>query len=67
MLISKIAVTTIQIISIIVEVIPTALPNSLMKIVKFKQKEFGGKFFIISHRDEIDNELVDNQYHVTIR
>lgn len=38
--------------------------NSLMGIVKFKQKEFGGKFFIISHRDEIDNELVDNQYRV---
>jgi len=39
--------------------------NSLMEIVKFKQREFGGKFFIISHRDEIDNEFVDNQYKVT--
>lgn len=38
--------------------------NSLMKIVKFKQKEFGGKFFIISHRDEIQSDLVDNQYNV---
>jgi DNA repair exonuclease SbcCD ATPase subunit len=38
--------------------------NSLMGIVKFKQREFGGKFFIISHRDEIDNEYVDNQYRV---
>jgi DNA repair exonuclease SbcCD ATPase subunit len=38
--------------------------NELMKIVRFKQKEFGGKVFIISHRDEIDNEMVDHQYHV---
>lgn len=38
--------------------------NELMKIVKVKQKEFGGKIFIISHRDEIDGELVDYQYNV---
>lgn len=38
--------------------------NELMKIVKTKQKEFGGKVFIISHRDEIDNEMVDHQYKV---
>ena len=36
--------------------------NELMKIVKVKQKEFDGKIFIISHRDEIDADLVDNQY-----
>ena len=38
--------------------------NELMKIVRTKQQEFGGKVFIISHRDEIDNEMVDNQYKV---
>lgn len=38
--------------------------NELMKIVRFKQKEVGGKIFVISHRDEIDNEIVDNQYKV---
>lgn len=38
--------------------------NELMKIVKVKQKEFGGKVFIISHRDEIDNEMIDHQYKV---
>ena len=38
--------------------------NELMKIVQTKQKEFGGKIFIISHRDEIDGEMVDNQYKV---
>lgn len=38
--------------------------NELMKIVRVKQKEFGGKVFIISHRDEIDNEMVDHQYKV---
>jgi DNA repair exonuclease SbcCD ATPase subunit len=35
-----------------------------MKIVKAKQKEFGGKIFVISHRDEIDGEMVDYQYNV---
>ncbi len=38
--------------------------NELMKIVRVKQKEFDGKIFIISHRDEIDNEMVDFQYKV---
>jgi DNA repair exonuclease SbcCD ATPase subunit len=38
--------------------------NELMKIVRFKQREFGGKVFIISHRDEIDGEMVDNLYNV---
>jgi len=38
--------------------------NELLKIVKVKQKEFGGKVFIISHRDEIDSEMIDFQYKV---
>jgi energy-coupling factor transporter ATP-binding protein EcfA2 len=38
--------------------------NELMKIVRFKQKEFGGKIFVISHRDEIDSNMVDHQYTV---
>ena len=38
--------------------------HELMKIVRVKQKEFDGKIFIISHRDEIDNDMVDNQYKV---
>lgn len=38
--------------------------NELMKIVKVKQKEFGGKIFIITHRPEIDGELVDYEYKV---
>ena len=38
--------------------------NELMKIVKVKQREFGGKVFIISHRDEIDSEMVDTSYKV---
>jgi len=37
--------------------------NELMKIVKVKQKEMDGKIFIISHRDEIDADLVDYQYN----
>ena len=38
--------------------------NELMKIVKVKQKELDGKIFIISHRDEIDAELIDHQYKI---
>lgn len=38
--------------------------GEILKIVRVKQRETNGKFFIISHRSEIDNELIDNQYHV---
>lgn len=38
--------------------------NELMKIVKTKQKEFDGKVFVITHRPEVDGELVDNEYKV---
>jgi DNA repair exonuclease SbcCD ATPase subunit len=38
--------------------------DQIMKIIKTKQNEFGGKIFIISHRSEIDAELIDNQYQV---
>jgi len=38
--------------------------GEVLKIVRVKQIETNGKFFIISHRSEIDNELIDNQYHV---
>lgn len=38
--------------------------GEVLKIVRVKQKEANGKFFIISHRSEIDNELIDNMYHV---
>jgi DNA repair exonuclease SbcCD ATPase subunit len=36
--------------------------HELMKIIKFKQKEFDGKIFVISHRDEIDGDLIDYLY-----
>ena len=36
----------------------------VLKIVRVKQKEANGKHFIISHRSEIDNDLIDNRYHV---
>ena len=38
--------------------------GEVLKIVRVKQREANGKFFIISHRSEIDNELIDNNYHV---
>jgi len=38
--------------------------DQIMKIIKIKQKEFGGKIFIISHRSEIDAELIDNEYKI---
>ena len=38
--------------------------GEVLKIVRVKQKETNGKFFIISHRSEIDNELIDHNYHV---
>jgi len=38
--------------------------GEVLKIVRVKQRETHGKFFIISHRSEIDNELIDNMYHV---
>lgn len=38
--------------------------GEVLKIVRVKQMETNGKFFIISHRSEIDNELIDNRYHV---
>lgn len=38
--------------------------DQIMRIIKAKHREFGGKIFIISHRGEIDAELIDNQYHV---
>lgn len=38
--------------------------GEVLKIVRVKQRETNGKFFIISHRSEIDNELIDNRYHV---
>ena len=38
--------------------------GEVLKIVRVKQREANGKFFIISHRSEIDNELIDNRYHV---
>lgn len=38
--------------------------NELMKIIKVKQKEFDGKIFIITHRPEVDGELVDHEYKV---
>jgi DNA repair exonuclease SbcCD ATPase subunit len=36
----------------------------VLKIVRVKQNEANGKFFIISHRSEIDNDLIDHRYHV---
>ncbi|GAH74801.1 unnamed protein product, partial [marine sediment metagenome] len=36
----------------------------VLKIVRVKQQEANGKHFIISHRSEIDNDLIDNRYHV---
>ncbi len=38
--------------------------GEVLKIVRVKQREANGKFFIISHRSEIDTELIDHQYHV---
>jgi len=38
--------------------------EQLMKIIKVKQKETDDKIFIISHRQEIDAELIDNEYKV---
>lgn len=38
--------------------------NEILKIIKIKQQEFGGKVFIISHRPELDNDIVDNVYRV---
>jgi DNA repair exonuclease SbcCD ATPase subunit len=38
--------------------------GEVLKIVRVKQRETDGKFFIISHRSEIDSELIDNRYHV---
>ena len=38
--------------------------GEVLKIVRVKQKETNGKHFIISHRSEIDNELIDHNYHV---
>jgi DNA repair exonuclease SbcCD ATPase subunit len=38
--------------------------GEVLKITRVKQREANGKFFIISHRSEIDNELIDNRYHV---
>jgi DNA repair exonuclease SbcCD ATPase subunit len=38
--------------------------NELMKIVKAKQTEFGGKIFVITHRPEVDGELIDYEYKV---
>lgn len=38
--------------------------GEVLKIIRVKQMETNGKFFIISHRSEIDNELIDNRYHV---
>lgn len=38
--------------------------GEVLKIIRVKQRETNGKFFIISHRSEIDNELIDNSYHV---
>ena len=38
--------------------------SEVLKLVRVKQKESNGKFFTISHRSEIDSELIDNRYHV---
>jgi DNA repair exonuclease SbcCD ATPase subunit len=38
--------------------------GEVLKIVRVKQREANGKFFIISHRSEIDIELIDNNYNV---
>jgi DNA repair exonuclease SbcCD ATPase subunit len=38
--------------------------EQLMKIIKVKQKETDDKIFIISHRQEIDAELIDHEYKV---
>lgn len=38
--------------------------DQIMKIIKTKQNESNKKVFIISHRQEIDAELIDNQYKV---
>ena len=38
--------------------------GEVLKIVKVKQREVNGKFFVISHRSEIDTELIDNNYNV---
>jgi len=38
--------------------------GEVLKIVRVKQREANGKFFIISHRSEIDIELIDHNYNV---
>jgi DNA repair exonuclease SbcCD ATPase subunit len=38
--------------------------GEVLKIVRVKQRETDGKFFIISHRSEIDTDLIDNVYNV---
>ena len=38
--------------------------NEVLNIIKIKQKEFGGKVFVISHRPELDSDIVDNAYKV---
>jgi DNA repair exonuclease SbcCD ATPase subunit len=38
--------------------------DKLLKIIRTKQKESDNKIFIISHRQEIDAELIDHEYKV---
>lgn len=38
--------------------------NKLMTIIKNKQKEFNSKIFVISHRQEIDPEMISNEYKI---
>jgi DNA repair exonuclease SbcCD ATPase subunit len=38
--------------------------DRLLKIIRTKQKESNNKIFIISHRQEIDAELIDHEYKV---
>lgn len=38
--------------------------NEVLNIIRIKQKEFGGKVFVISHRPELDSDIIDNLYRV---
>lgn len=38
--------------------------NQLMSIIKYKQKELNNKTFVITHRNEVDSELIDTEYKV---